>query len=95
VTMPDPPAPDPSPNDAALGYLPLRDLVGSTVEVSEVDDVDGVPIAQVGERWYLCSDAWATACATYLQGELASRGEESLTVRVVEERGHVGFRSVE
>lgn len=100
LNLPNPPA-DARDDDAPIepGYYALRDIVGATIEISDVDDLDGIPIVIINNsdgprRRYLCNDEWASQGATVIQAELNSSGDDAITVRVVEEAGFVGFRVV-
>lgn len=83
ANFPAPPgAPEPEP-ERPIGFSLLADLVGQTVEVTDVDDVDGIPVLIVNDRRYLATGNYAAACATTLQAHLATTGAESYVCRVV------------
>lgn len=82
-----PPAPT---NGDDRTYRPLAELIGQTVEVTAVEDLDGIPILIVGDTGFIVTGEWGQACATHLGAELASRGAEALRVTVVEEPAPAG-----
>jgi hypothetical protein len=93
VNLPPAPAPEPVPvpTPEELGYRPLRDLVGQTINVDAVEDLDGIPIVVVADRRYICSGTWAEEGGTVLGAHLNRDGVDHLTVKVVELNGMVGF----
>lgn len=91
VKLPDPPAP------VDDGYRKLAELVGQTVEVTEVEDLDGIPIVVIDDgRRFLCTGKWASEGATAIQGNIATSNAESVRVSVIEtSKGHVGFANAD
>ena len=94
-TLPPPPgAPEPvlpTVHGAGVGFGDVASLVGQTIEVTTVGDLNGIPFIVVDGAPYLCEGEWVEACATRLDAEFKATNAESFTVQVVDVNGHVGF----
>jgi hypothetical protein len=100
LPTPEPTQPAPPPV-APIGFLPLRELAGSIVEVTRIEVLDGLPIVYVAhedgtDRGYLATGEWAASCATAIEAYLKTRGgDEPVQVRVIEhDRSGIGFQTL-
>jgi hypothetical protein len=83
--------PTPAPADPELVYHKLDELIDQVVEVEDIEDLEGIPVAVIGGRRYICAGEWAEKTATAIEGHLNS-GHEKATVKVVNEPAGVFFR---